>query len=358
MGVGHQRRPGWSATLVVLAAGLMAACTDTGARTATTTRAAAPAPNAVARAAAATGSVQVVTGYAAINEGTVNPVTVTVTFPEAITSADIALVGARAPHCTPLVLGADHTSGTSTCWNTAGSPGPATLLATARLTGRGRSSTLTSAPVPVTITRRVPPDVPVTTYRRTSSCGNDSPYVWLSFDDYGSTPQVRSILGTLRRNDAKALMFPIGTWASANPSLVEAMKRDGQVIDNHTATHADLSKASTPTVLREIDHGARPSTSVWLLRPPGGAGAFSTRLTALAASRGYSLCFWTVDTRDWAGTTTSQMVQKVRYGDAMTPPVEPGGVILMHFHGRHTAAGLQAVIDAVRVRGLRLQPLR
>jgi hypothetical protein len=52
------------------------------------------------------------------------------------------------------------------------------------------------------------------------------------------------------------------------------------------------------------------------------------------------------------------MVQKVRYGDAMTPPVEPGGVILMHFHGRHTAGGLQAVIDAVRVRGLRLQPLR
>ncbi len=73
-------------------------------------------------------------------------------------------------------------------------------------------------------------------------------------------------------SDAKALMFPIGTWARAHPSLVEAMKRDGQVIDNHTATHADLSTASTSTVLREIDHGARPSTPVWLLRPPGGAG--------------------------------------------------------------------------------------
>ena len=72
-------------------------------------------------------------------------------------------------------------------------------------------------------------------------------------------------------------MFPIGTWARANPSLIQAMKRDGQVIDNHTATHADLSTASTSTVLREIDHGARPSTSVWLLRPPGGAGAFSTQ---------------------------------------------------------------------------------
>lgn len=357
MGAGHLRRPALSASLVVLAAGLMTTCTGTGARTAVTARTPVPAARAGTGAPAATPSVRLSTGYAAIDEGTVNPVTVTVRFPEAITSADIALSGASAPHCTPLVLGADHTSGTSTCWNTAGSTGTATLVATATLTGRGRSATLSSAPVPVTITRRVPPDVPVTTYRRTRSCGNESPYVWLTFDDYGSTAQVDSILATLRRNDARALMFPIGTWARANPSLIEAMKRDGQVIDNHTATHPDLSKASTPTVLREIDHGARPSTSVRLLRPPGGAGAFSTRLTALAASRGYALCFWTVDTRDWAGTSSSQMVQKVRYGDAMTPPVEPGGVILMHFHGRHTAAGLQAVIDAVRARGLRLQPL-
>jgi peptidoglycan/xylan/chitin deacetylase (PgdA/CDA1 family) len=356
MGVGHLRRARLSATLVLLAAGLDAACTGTAAPGAVAAGAAAPAAR--ARSAVPTPpSVTLTTGYTAINEGTVNPVTVTVRFPVAITSDTLGLTGAKAPHCTPLVLSANRTSGTSTCWNTSGSPGTATLLATATLAGRGRSATLWSAPVPVTVTRRRAPDVPVATYTRTYSCGNDSPYVWLTFDDYGSTAQVRSILATLRRNDAKALMFPVGTWARANPSLISAMKHDGQVIDNHTATHADLSSAAASTVLREIDNGARPSTSVRLLRPPGGAGAFSTRLTALAASRGYSLCFWTVDTRDWAGTTTSQMVRKVRYGDAMTPPVEPGGVILMHFHGRHTAAGLQSVINAVRVRGLRLQPL-
>src|SRR5690349_16244813 len=121
MRIGRPRRSGRSATIVVLAAGLIAACTHTGTRTATAARAAAPASNAAARATPATGSVRLVTGYSAINEGTVNPVTVTVTFPEAITSADIALTGAKAPHCTPLVLNADHTSGTSTCWNSAGS---------------------------------------------------------------------------------------------------------------------------------------------------------------------------------------------------------------------------------------------
>ena len=181
--------------------------------------------------------------------------------------------------------------------------------------------------------------------------------MWLTFDDYGSATQVRSILATLKRNNVKATMFPIGAWARANPSLVSAMQRDGHIIDNHTATHADLASASSATVLREIDRGARPSSSVKLLRPPGGAGAFSSRLTALAASRGYSLCYWTVDTRDWAGSSTAQMVRKVRYGDDLTPPVQAGGVVLMHFHGRHTAAGLQSVIDAVRARRLTLRPL-
>ena len=84
-------------------------------------------------------------------------------------------------------------------------------------------------------------------YRRTSSCGNSSRYVWLTFDDSGSPAQVRSILGTLRRNNVKATMFSIGTWARADPSLVNAMRRDGHIIDNHTATHADLASASTST---------------------------------------------------------------------------------------------------------------
>jgi peptidoglycan/xylan/chitin deacetylase (PgdA/CDA1 family) len=354
MRVGCLRRTTPSAALLLLSAGLVASCTGPPAPAA---RAAAPAVHVKARSAAPSPSLTLTTGYAAINEGTVNPVTVRVTFPVAITSGTMGLTGANAPHCTPLVLSGHRTAGTSTCWNTAGSPGKARLRATATVTGGGRSVSLSSPAVRVTVTHRVPPDVPAATYARTYSCGNDSRYVWLTFDDYGSTAQVRSILSTLLRNDVRALMFPIGTWASANPSLISAMKRDGQVVDNHTATHANLSTASDATVLWQIDHGATPSTLVRLLRPPYGAGAFSTRLTALAASRGYGLCFWTVDTRDWAGSTTSQIVQKVRDGDAMTPPVEAGGVILMHLHGRHTAAGLQSVIDAVRARGLRLQPL-
>ena len=102
--------------------------------------------------------------------------------------------------------------GTSTCWNTAGSPGTATLRATATVTGGGRSVSLFSPAVRITVTHRVPPDVPAATYARTYSCGNHTPYVWLTFDDYGSATEVRSILfePLLRRNDVRALMFPSG----------------------------------------------------------------------------------------------------------------------------------------------------
>ena len=126
------------------------------------------------------------------------------------------------------------------------------------MTGGGRSVSLSSPAVRITVTRRVPPDVPAATYARTSTCGNHTPYVWLTFDDYGSAAHVTSILSTLRRNHVQAMLFPIGIWARAHPSLISAMKRDGQTIDNHTATHADLSTASDATVLWQIDHGASP----------------------------------------------------------------------------------------------------
>ena len=188
MGVGHLRRTTRSATLVVLSAGLVACVHRL--RPHPAARAAAPAVHVEARRAASTPSLTLTTGYAAINEGTVNPVTVRVTFPVAITSGTIGLTGANAPHCTPLALGATTPRVTSTCWNTAGSPGTATLRATATVTGRRPlGDAVVGTGVRITITRRVPPDVPVTTYRRTSSCGNDTPYVWLTFDDYGSPPR-------------------------------------------------------------------------------------------------------------------------------------------------------------------------
>jgi peptidoglycan-N-acetylglucosamine deacetylase len=188
---------------------------------------------------------------------------------------------------------------------------------------------------------------------RVERCQNDTQNVWLTFDDGGSRDQVTSILATLKRNDVQGHFFFLGDWARENPGLLKKIKDDGHVVGNHTSTHPALSQESSAAVRDQIRSGVKAS----ILRPPYGAGAYTTRLRDLAAEQGYTVCRWTADTYDWEGPTTERMVERITYGDSVSPPVEAGGNILMHGHGKHTAPGLQKLIDAIRGKGLTLQRL-
>jgi peptidoglycan/xylan/chitin deacetylase (PgdA/CDA1 family) len=188
--------------------------------------------------------------------------------------------------------------------------------------------------------------------REIERCYNTTSRVWLTFDDSGSAAQIRSILATLKKNNVKGRFFFLGKFANANPSLLRQIKNERNLLANHTYGHVALNQATDSQVKSQIVRGINATTSPKLIRPPFGAGALTTRLDRIASSSGYRLCRWTVDTRDWDGASASQMVERVKYGDSITPPVGAGGVILMHAHGRNTAGGLQGIINAVRSKGL------
>ena len=149
--------------------------------------------------------------------------------------------------------------------------------------------------------------------------------------------------------------FKPSQWGQFRPSF--SIRAEGHVLANHSYTHTALSKSSAGDVARQIVGGVRATAEPKLLRPPFAAGALTTRLQALAAARGYQLCRWTVDTYDWHGVTAARMVERIRYGDALTPPIAKGGNILMHGTALHTSTGLQSIIHAVRAEGLVLDPL-
>jgi peptidoglycan/xylan/chitin deacetylase (PgdA/CDA1 family) len=227
----------------------------------------------------------------------------------------------------------------------------------------------TPSPGPVATTPALPPvgvvapRLPtgrdgVRTQKRIEHCQSSGPQVWLTFDDGGSAQQVDRILAVLRREHVQAIFFPIGSWAGSNPSLMHRIGRAGHLVGDHTQDHVDLAKASDKKAASEIQQGkTHTAGSVPLLRPPFGAGAYTARLDSLATSAGLRLCTWTVDTRDWTGSSAARIVRRVRHGDAMTPPVRAGGVIIMHMNGEHTGRALPGVIHAVRARGLRLHAL-
>ncbi|KUL24396.1 polysaccharide deacetylase family protein [Actinoplanes awajinensis] len=196
------------------------------------------------------------------------------------------------------------------------------------------------------------------TIRQIERCQNTTSDVWLTFDDSGSAKQVKSILATLKRNNVKGHFFFRGDWARQHPKLFSSITAAGHVIGNHTSTHPALSRMGKTNLTKQIDAGTAATGEPKLLRPPFGAGAFSTRLVDIAAARGYQLCRWTTDTVDWDHTPTKVMVERVTYGDYRTAPLRAGGVLLMHGHGRYTASGLQQIINAVRAKGLTPQRLK
>lgn len=194
---------------------------------------------------------------------------------------------------------------------------------------------------------------------RIERCGNTSQQVWLTFDDGADPTQLSRILSTLSRNGVRGRFFFTGVWRDRNPSSYRRILDGGHLVANHSYSHPALSKQSNAEVARQIRLGVRATTSPRLLRPPFGAGSFTSRLVDLAAAQGYSLCRWTVDTFDWDQASPALMKERVVTGDHRTPPVAAGGNVLMHGTARHTSTGgLQAVIDGVRARGLSLEPLR
>jgi peptidoglycan/xylan/chitin deacetylase (PgdA/CDA1 family) len=191
---------------------------------------------------------------------------------------------------------------------------------------------------------------------------NTTSNVWLTFDDCGSNAQFSSILNTLKKYHVKGRFFLNGTCLPAHPAMISRIKNEGHFLENHGYQHYDMTKMSDSQVLYQIDHGPKATSPIKLLRPPYGAGAFTTRLYNLAASRSYRLAFWSVDSCDWSGVSASTIISRIRSGGSgtrcgTTPKASAGGVVLMHVLGKHTAEALPGVITSLQARSLRLEPI-
>jgi peptidoglycan/xylan/chitin deacetylase (PgdA/CDA1 family) len=253
-----------------------------------------------------------------------------------------------------------HTASRTCYLQLANSPGSYTLHGTAVVTTGTVVRTVSGKTARAVVADGVASPTPMagTVIKQIERCSNTTDNVWLTFDDGGSKAQVTSILATLKRNNVKARFFFRGDWAVKNAALFKTIKSAGHVIGNHTDTHPALSRMGKTKLVKQITGGTAATGTPKLLRPPFGAGAFTTRLQNIAKGQGYELCRWTTDTYDWDGPSTSLMVERVKYGDYRSAPIAAGGVILMHGHGKNTAPGLQQIIDAVKAKKLKLQPLK
>jgi peptidoglycan/xylan/chitin deacetylase (PgdA/CDA1 family) len=222
-------------------------------------------------------------------------------------------------------------------------PAARRLGCTARFPGRPALAKL-HTPVPVGCV----PSGPAFVY-------NGSPGVHqiaLTFDDgpWYDTPQ---FLDILEREHVHATFFQIGEQESQYGSVDRRILADGDMIGDHTETHADVAGggsfarneiAAAAAAIRRASGGFTPC----LFRAPG--GAFSPSLIAVARSMGFTTIQWDIDPRDWARPGTGAI-----YGNVIAH-AHNGAIVIQHDGGgdrSETLAALPLEIATLRSRGYR-----
>ena len=188
----------------------------------------------------------------------------------------------------------------------------------------------------------------------------------LTFDDGPSRLYTTKILDILKKKDAKASFFVLGSAAALEPELVKRAYDEGHDIGNHTFTHPDLSEIPSAQLDLELNATQRVLESkigirTVLFRPPfvrdiEPETQKQAHTLAASAALGYITIGQRIDPLDWGRPGVDEIVRRtVSYATR-----ESGNVVLLHDGGgdrTQTIAALPKIIDELRADGYRFVTL-
>ncbi|WP_040441258.1 polysaccharide deacetylase family protein [Alicyclobacillus acidoterrestris] len=158
---------------------------------------------------------------------------------------------------------------------------------------------------------------------------------------------VPAMLKVLRAHGMRATFFLDGQWVKKHPDLVRQIERDGHAIGSHGTGHPDFRKLTNDQLIEQLDGTNRTiervtGKSVRIIAPP--AGAYDSRLVALAKARGMYTILWTADTVDWRRPPADQIVARAKSG------LTPGCLLLMH-PTKPTVQALPQILKIIETSG-------
>lgn len=173
-------------------------------------------------------------------------------------------------------------------------------------------------------------------------------YVALTYDDGPNPGTTQRLIGALQAAGAQATFFNTGQNAQNHPALVQAQQNAGMQTANHSWSHPHMTQLSAAEMASEISRTQQAieqaiGTTPTLFRPP--YGETNATLRSVQAQYGLTEVIWDVDSRDWAGASTAEIVQAAR-------GLQNGGVILMHDTYQTTIDAVPQIVADLESRGL------
>ena len=161
---------------------------------------------------------------------------------------------------------------------------------------------------------------------------SEEPVLYLTFDAGYENGHTEAILDALKKHEAPAAFFVVGTYIRQNPELVKRMAAEGHIVGNHTWHHWDMDRIRDRTTFeKELTDVAeayeqlvgKPMPTYY--RPP--RGVYAEQNLSMARDLGYRTVFWSLAYVDWK---QDEQPTREEAFDKLLGRVHNGAVVLLH----------------------------
>jgi peptidoglycan-N-acetylglucosamine deacetylase len=178
--------------------------------------------------------------------------------------------------------------------------------------------------------------------------------VYLTFDDGPDGRYTPKILAALRKYDARATFFVVGTMLQNNRAIAKQIVEQGSTLANHTWDHKSLQGMSRDEFRSVVGRtqDLMGSLGTKCLRPPYGATDANTE--TYAREMGLAVWTWSIDTIDYRKPSPDMIAERA------VANAGPGSVILMHDGGgdrTNTVAAVPKILEQLKAKGYRFEAL-
>lgn len=175
---------------------------------------------------------------------------------------------------------------------------------------------------------------------------NCSGYVAITYDD--GPANTNAFVNSLKQNGLTPVTwFVNGSAIQGNTAAIQQMLSVGYV-ESHSYDHVDMNNYSYQQVADQlqrnnqaIQNAGAPKPTIF--RPPYGSTGGSIR--SAASDLGLLTVTWDVDSNDWAGASTSDIVNAASR-------LQNGQIILMHENQPNSLAAIPQIAQNLRSKGL------
>lgn len=181
--------------------------------------------------------------------------------------------------------------------------------------------------------------------------------VAFTFDDgpiceYSEDNSAMNILRTLERYEQRATCFYVGQQVlEENLPEMQYAQKVGIEVGNHSFTHNHLTGCTAEEIRKEFDRTAAAIEEAIGKRPVLARIPYLEVNETIESATDYPLISCAVDSRDWAGVSTEEMIERVLAAEERGEL--ENSVVLMHEQYTTTMRAVEYLIPTLMEKGYR-----